>query len=691
MSARIAGALRAAAWLLLGSVVGGPAYAAAPDAPPGEVSVAVDRRVMAVTITAWLAREEGEPQDPMTGLPGYQAALRAHFGPHRDHRAVQLAGQLARAGFTYDAPVGWVLHLDPIRFRPRAEVPAYYAQRAGDADRLEAYRKALADFVREADLDGFLDAMAPLHEAEVERVRSALPQEAVQRLDTFYGTGAPRQRTLLVVPTLGPHHFGPTVRTASGEEHYQLSNTLRHGTDADLQLALDDLVLHEFGHPLAHPVIAAAGDRLAKLGDALLPPIAPAMQEQAYPTWSLVVEEHLVRAVTCRLLRASHGEAVGRSCLAAQVHRGFWYTVPLYEALGAYEASRDRHATLVAFQRTLVRTLEGVARQGARAWWSTTDWRLPRPLNGVVVLPTGDGATPELQQAARALAASRYGGRLLTDTEALWAPEHPYVVVGGPAENRLSAAYAEGWPVAVAPAEVQAGAHRFVGRGLALAARVEGPEVPWTVHWGDGLEGALRSLTLTVHGRGWSVAPSEGPPCAEGHLAPGARRVGAPRALGCAPPEGARGAWVPDALGEAVRWNARVPIELAPERFEASLAEAVAACVPEARVLSIECGEPPCIAALGNVPDGGLARLVGCGPWRVPLGPTVHHLERGAVCDGVRQEVLLVAPTPASLRRAVGEPRLLDRLVYRWARTPSEVGCDPATGTGGMPSALGVR
>ena len=27
--------------------------------------------------------------------PRYRAALAAHFGPHRDHRAVQLAGQLA--------------------------------------------------------------------------------------------------------------------------------------------------------------------------------------------------------------------------------------------------------------------------------------------------------------------------------------------------------------------------------------------------------------------------------------------------------------------------------------------------------------------------------------------------------------------------------------------------------------------
>ncbi len=677
--------------MIVAALVAAVTAQAAPD-----VEVRLDRRVMAVTIAAWLSRDEAaDGPDPMAGLPAYRAALRAHFGPFRDHRAVQLAGQLGRAGFTFDAPVGWVLHLDERSFRPRVEVPDYYAERAGSPERLAAYREALADFVRQAHLDDFLDAMAPLHEAELQRVERLLSTEALDDLESFYGSRGGAGYTLLVVPTLGPHHFGPTVAGPDGAEHFQVSNTLRHGSEAGLRLALDDLLLHEFGHPLAKPVVAAAGDRLERLGPVMLPPIEHAMREQAYPTWSLTFEEHLVRAVTCRLLRQAHGEEVGEGCLAREVHRGFWYTVPLYEALADYESQRDRYPTLVDYQRPLVRALESVARTGPRSWWGAQDWKLPRPLNGVVVLPTGPEATPELQQAARTLATGRYGGRLITDSEALLAPHHPYVVVGGPAENRLSSAFAAQWPVQRVEDGLVVGGYRFEGTDLAIAARVAGSEVGWTVMWGTSSAGSVRATRLDAHGRGWVVAPQDGASCAEGHLPPEATVAERPRHLVCDSVPSAR-PWVPASLGEPVRWTAKVPIELAPDRFRASLDEAVASCAPGLEVVTVACDEPPCLAALRSAPtlrpDPQMERLVGCGPWRVPLGPMVHRLRTSVDCgDGRAEWVELVAPTPAPLRRAVGEQRLSDRLSYRWTRLLGSWACRPQGDDGEVPRASAVR
>jgi hypothetical protein len=669
--------------------------ASAVAAPP--VEVRVDRRVMAVTITAWLAREGDESADPMASLPAYRAALRAHFGPHRDHRAVQLAGQLARAGFTFDAPVGWALHLDERSFAPRVDIPRYYGDRAGSDERLVAYREALADFVRVARLDDFLDAMAPLHEAEQARVERLIDLEAIEALEAFYGQRPGARYTLLVVPTLGPHHYGPTVQGPDGPEHYQLSNTLRHTSDAGLRLALDDLLLHEFGHPLAKATLEAAGDRLERLGPALLGPIQRAMREQAYPTWSLTAEEHLVRAVTCRLLRQRHGEAAGQGCLAREVHRGFWYTVPLYEALGDYEAHRDRYPSLVHFERPLVRRLEAIAKQGARSWWSSGEWKLQRPLNGVVVLPTGPQASPELQAGARALAKRRYGGRLITDSEALMAPHHPYVVVGGPRANRLASATAARWPLSVDDEGLEVGPYRFVGPSLGLAARVSVGDVGWTVHVGTDEAGQLASLQLDAHSRGWAVAAAGGPLCADGHLPPGAERSEVPRVLGCEGPASTR-PWVPEGLGEPVRWTAKVPIELAPDRFEASLHEALASCAPGLRVVGVACDEPPCVAVLASADEGppttdALEKLVGCAPWRVPLGPTVQHVRAEVTCPDGPQALTLVAPTPAPLRRSVGEVALADRLGYRWARWLSEPVCEtrPAPSAAPAPMADIVR
>ena len=661
----------------------GVALAASPD-----VDVRVDRRVMATTITMWLARDEGDP-DPMAGLPGYRAALRAHFGEHRDHRAVQLAGQLARAGFTFDAPVGWALHLDEHSFEARAPVPPYYAQRAGDEERLEAYRRALARFAREAELDTFLAAMAPLHEAEVGRVRGLLDTDGLRDLRGYYGDADEATHQLLVVPTLGAHHYGPTVSTAVGEERYQVSNTLRHRSEAGLQLALDDLLLHEFGHPLAKPVVAAMGDRVAKLGPVLLPPIVGPMREQAYPTWELAFEEHLVRAITCRLLARRHGSGVGQECLAADVHRGFRYVVPLFHALETYESRRDRYPTLRSFARPLVRALDGVAKDGPERWWEGQDWSgFPRaPM--AVVLPTGPGATPDLQQAARSLSERAFGGRLVTDSEALLAPTEAYVVVGGPRSNRLASAFSGSWPVEVDGFGAQVGGHRFDGESVAVSAAIDGPGSRWQVVLGNTAEAELEAVRLTPRDRAWVVAAEGGARCAEGHLPPHAALSPYPRHLRCdpAPP---RRPWVPEQLGEALAWSARVPIELAPSRFRSALGEAVAACTPWAEVARVVCDEPPCFVAL-RVEEGEPSvteDLLACAPWRVPLGPSVHRMKTVVQCAAGRAEELeLVAPSPAALRRALGDQRLSDRLTYRWARAIGSWTCAPTPSVSPEPRA----
>lgn len=647
--------------LLLASAWAAPAPAA-PD-----FDVVIDRRILAVTITMWLASEESD--DWMSSLPAYRAALRAHFGPHRDHRAVQLAGQLARAGFTFDAPVGWALHLDPHSWAPRTGIPAYYTSRAGSSERLEAYRLALLEFAREADLDGFVQAMAPLHSTEIARVRRSLAAGALDDLERFYGDPADASYALVVVPSLGPHHHGVTVETRDGVERYQVSNTLRWLSDAELQQGLENLLLHEFGHPLAKPVIAAAGDRAQRLGDTMMAPIEASMRDQAYPTWSLAFEEHLVRAATCRLLQQRHGEDVAQMCLAAEVARGFRYIVPLYDALGDYRSQRARYPRLTSYARTLVRALEPVARDPG-GWWAASAWSSPptlAPRQATVVLPTGPGATPELQQAARALAMRRHGNRLVTDREALTLPNASYVVVGNAQANQLASRYAPDQPLLVEPDGIQVGAARFNGTSIGLVATISGPGgQPWQMI--TGTDATITALLAAQVNRdaGWQAVSARGAACGTGHLPPAVRLAPTPRELPC-DPEPVQRPWVPHPLGEPLRWTARVPIELSPQRFEAVVAETVAACQPEAEVVGIDCHEPPCIVRLRSKGAAPEATIVRCEPWEIPYGPTVHLLRASVPCpDGPDERVVLLAPTPPPLQRALGEQPLADRLGYRW-------------------------
>lgn len=670
------GGHRVAALALVGSLLASPAAIAAPSST-ADVEVALDRRVLAVTITMWLAQADDD--DWMAGLPDYRAALRAHFGPFRDHRAVQLAGQLARAGFTFDAPVGWALHHEPVTWAPRGPLPAYYVERAGSAERLEAYRNAVQRFTMEADLDGFLEAMEPMHAAELARVRRATTPGAIGDLETFYGARDPATYRVLVIPTLGPHHHGVTVHTDGGVERYQVSNTLRWQADAELALGLENLLLHEFGHSLVRPTLAAAEDRLDRLEEALMPPIAEAMEGQAYVTWQLAMEEHLVRAATCRLVQQRHGEDVARACLADEVARGFRYVVPLYDALGSYRTQRRRYPTLESFARGLVRSLEPLAREpNAPAWGVVHHWETARAQDArlaTVVLPTGPDATPALQQAARALALRRHGLRLITDREALDRPDADYIVVGPPGANLLASRFAPLVPLRREEDGFQIGAVHLDGEEVGLVAVLPGPaDHTWT--WVSGTNARMATLaTAHARDRGWVAVSSRGDVCTSGHFPPDPMLAPTPRTLSCQP-EPVHRPWVPRALGRTLAWSATVPQELWPDRFETAVSRSMSACTPDAELVGVDCREPPCIAKLRARSDAAASDLVHCAPWEVPYGPTVHMLRATVPCpDGPDERALLVAPTPATLQRAIGEDHLADRLSYRWMDLLGEWSC----------------
>ena len=668
-----------------------PAAAAPVQVDGPDVEVELDRRVLAVTIAMWLAQAESD--DWMAGLPDYRAALRAHFGPFRDHRAVQLAGQLARAGFTFDAPVGWALHHEPVTWVPRGEVPAYYADRAGSAERLEEFRNAIQRFTVEADLDGFLHAMRDMHDAELARVRRATAPGSIADLEGFYGEKGDATYRILVVPTLGPHHHGVTVRTPHGVERYQVSNTMRWKADAKLDLGLENLLLHEFGHALVRPTLDATHDRMARLEGALMPPIADAMQEQAYLTWALAVEEHIVRAATCRLVQQRHGEDVARACLADEVARGFRYVVPLYQAMGSYRDQRRRYPRLSSFGRELVRALDPLARdpQGA-SWAGIRHWESGQeqdPRQATVVLPTGPGATPELQQAARTLALRRHGLRLITDREALDRPDADYVVVGPPEANLLASRFAPLVPLRRLERGVQVGAVHLSGEDVGFVAVLPAPaNHTWT--WIGGTSAAMARLaTNHARDRGWVAVSGRGDVCTSGHFPPDAVLAPTPRHLSC-DPEPVRRPWVPRPLGSTIAWSPSVPKELWPDRFEAAVSEAMGQCTPDGELVGVDCREPPCIAKLRARSDAAASDLVHCEPWEVPFGPTVHMLRVSVPCpDGPDERALLVAPTPSTLQRAIGEDRLADRLSYRWmdllgtwscAGPPAAVELDPQPG-----------
>jgi hypothetical protein len=120
---------------------------------------------------------------------------------------------------------------------------------------------------------------------------------------------------------------------------------------------LRELVWHEFGHSFVNPLTAARHDQLQANLDHFVP-LATRMEKTGYPTWESCVNEHLIRAITARLMFRVVGEEAGAKAVQEEVSRGFVYVPALCRQLAEYETQRAAYPNLAAFLPRLLEVFE---------------------------------------------------------------------------------------------------------------------------------------------------------------------------------------------------------------------------------------------------------------------------------------------------------------------------------------------
>jgi hypothetical protein len=120
--------------------------------------------------------------------------------------------------------------------------------------------------------------------------------------------------------------------------------------------AIRTLLLHEWGHSFLKPAIESSRG-LAGRYAYLYPAVRTAMEKQNYGNWSGTLEEHVLRAVTARMVGLSDGPDVAELMLQREEGRGFKYIRPRYERLAVYEANRELYPTLADFFPGLMKAL----------------------------------------------------------------------------------------------------------------------------------------------------------------------------------------------------------------------------------------------------------------------------------------------------------------------------------------------
>jgi uncharacterized protein DUF4932 len=296
------------------------------------VDVGVDARIELFSV---LERLAGRPEYGAAATP-YAQAADEWFAPYVDDPAVVEFRALVRShGIGYDAAMTLAAQLDenlaPVG--PLDPLPAGLDRRWEGVD-LANLLEDVDAFARATRFDEFMASQADYVSAVEEAFRSFLASRPV--LDWFDGVfGTRASAEYHVVPGLLTGLMSYGVHAGEDEIYaiMSLESPDRSGIPA-IGLLTEEYLVHELAHSYVNPVVHAQVEQFDGPSPAL-DAAAPAMEQQAYPTREIVVQESIVRALTVLYLRDAVGDQAANSSLESQVSLEFVWTRELALALDA--------------------------------------------------------------------------------------------------------------------------------------------------------------------------------------------------------------------------------------------------------------------------------------------------------------------------------------------------------------------
>jgi hypothetical protein len=325
------------------------------------VDVRVDPRVELMCIIFRLA---GNPEYTQSRVTTYAKEIDNHFAPFRDHEVIQRARALRQTrGVGYDAPMSLAVALTgrwPFQLAvPLDPWPAGLDGRWRNADVAEFVRLA-NDFAERAQFDSFFKAHQRLYDQSAERLRQRLQQNVqLQWFQRFFGSGADSDFHLAVGLCNGSGNYGARTEVNGRVQLYCVLGVWSCDEQGipEFPKSAMPIVVHEFSHSYANPLIDAHYDQLAATGERLFATNEAIMRSQAYSSGRTVLYESLVRACVARYRAENEGAAAGLAEVLQQHACGFGWTGEVVAALGDYQANREKFPTLEAFMPELAQRL----------------------------------------------------------------------------------------------------------------------------------------------------------------------------------------------------------------------------------------------------------------------------------------------------------------------------------------------
>jgi len=315
--------------------------------------------------TTWIERRGVGPEADGNY---YFQELQDFFKDYKDHEAVKIAQRLTDRGFTFDAPLGFIVTLGPLPdLEAKAEFSDYLIGRAepnnfftkmfgSDGQKiLEDFRLALIDLAEELEFARFFNQYRDDFNVYLENVMENFDAgRKINWLSEFTGIDTENEYYTILTPAMFPGGgYGPSVELPDGS--YQFYQIVREKGVSQAEpefptgISFNQLTLHEWGHSFIDSAVEAHSDYIIEHLTDHFYKVEDSMRSQAYSSPMIFFREQVLRGVTTVASGELYGEQYYQEELEHHISRDFHLTEITVEMIEKYLASRDDYNTFEEF------------------------------------------------------------------------------------------------------------------------------------------------------------------------------------------------------------------------------------------------------------------------------------------------------------------------------------------------------
>ncbi len=325
-----------------------PRYARGVSAPADSTRIEymVDPRVELYSVLRLISPTPGHARSGAVPT-AYREDAERHFSRFAHEPAVAAVDALVKADPQGNLALRLMFRLSaPPELARAGAIPEDDLAAAGGRQKVEDFFGELRRFAKKSDFRVFFDGHAKDYAGFVAIARGeALRSTSVQAAAAYLGARFDADYVFPLAVLLPGDEAGNFTMTEAGRRR---EIRLRGASGADaggVRFMFDmfgDSTAHELIHTVTNPLVADSDG-----------PSGPAPKgcndQQPGGSWSGCIQEHLVYAVTLRLMYQDLGETPYREALRQYQERGFPYLPALCERLKEYEAHRDLYHAIAAF------------------------------------------------------------------------------------------------------------------------------------------------------------------------------------------------------------------------------------------------------------------------------------------------------------------------------------------------------